>query len=104
MDNRWKFLYHRSIDTTEAVTQEDRQSGLMVEPVQAQRLVRSEVRAPIRLMCEGDRKMSREAADFTLARKAAREIDRCPYRKPTQVGEERILRRTGEPLLRNSAK
>ena len=28
----------------------------------------------------------------------------CPYRKPTQVGDERILRRTGEPLLRNSAK
>ena len=29
---------------------------------------------------------------------------RCPYRKPTQVDEEKILRRTGEPLLRNSAK
>ena len=28
---------------------------------------------------------------------------RYPYRKPTQVGEERILRRTGEVLLRNSA-
>ena len=28
----------------------------------------------------------------------------CPYRKPTQVDEERILRRTGEALLRNSAK
>ena len=27
-----------------------------------------------------------------------------PYRKPTQVGEERILRPTGEALLRNSAK
>ena len=26
-----------------------------------------------------------------------------PYRKPTQVDEERILRRTGEALLRNSA-
>ena len=29
---------------------------------------------------------------------------RCPYRKPTQVDEERILRPTGEGLLRNSAK
>ena len=29
---------------------------------------------------------------------------RYPYRKPTQVGEERILRRAGEVLLRNSAK
>ena len=28
---------------------------------------------------------------------------RYPYRKPTQVDEERILRRTGELLLRNSA-
>lgn len=27
-----------------------------------------------------------------------------PYRKPTQVDEERILRPTGEALLRNSAK
>ena len=27
-----------------------------------------------------------------------------PYRKPTQVDEERILRRAGEALLRNSAK
>ena len=28
----------------------------------------------------------------------------CPYRKPTQVDEERILRPTEEALLRNSAK
>ena len=28
----------------------------------------------------------------------------CPYRKPTQVDEERILRPTEEVLLRNSAK
>ena len=27
-----------------------------------------------------------------------------PYRKPTQVDRERILRRAGEALLRNSAK
>ena len=27
-----------------------------------------------------------------------------PYRKPTQVGEESILRRSGEPVRRNSAK
>ena len=29
---------------------------------------------------------------------------RYPYRKPTQVDEERILRPAGEVLLRNSAK
>ena len=28
---------------------------------------------------------------------------RCPYRKPTQVDEERILRPAGEGLFRNSA-
>ena len=28
----------------------------------------------------------------------------CPYRNPTQVDEERILRPAGEVLLRNSAK
>ena len=32
------------------------------------------------------------------------ELIRRPYRKPTQVGEERILRPAGEVLLRNSAK
>ncbi len=30
--------------------------------------------------------------------------DPYPYRKPTQVDEERILRPAGEALLRNSAK
>ena len=29
--------------------------------------------------------------------------EQYPYRKPTQVDEEKILRRTGEALLRNSA-
>ena len=40
---------------TDAVTQKDRQSGAMVDPVQAVRLVRSEVRA-LRLGRNGDRK------------------------------------------------
>ena len=31
-------------------------------------------------------------------------VSKYPYRKPTQVDEERILRRAGEALLRNSAK
>ena len=31
-------------------------------------------------------------------------VYKYPYRKPTQVDEERILRRAGEALLRNSAK
>ena len=31
------------------------------------------------------------------------QVLRCPYRKPTQVGEVSIQRRSGEILLRNSA-
>ena len=33
-----------------------------------------------------------EAYEFTLARKVAKYVKRDPYRKPTQVDEERILR------------
>ena len=71
MDNRLIFLYHvRAFD--EAVTQKDRQSGAMVDSVQAVRLVFSEARIS-RLGCDGDRTMSREAVEFTLTRKAAKE-------------------------------
>ena len=53
MDNRLIFLYHvRAID--EAVTQKDRQSGEMVDSVQAMRLARSEARV-LRLGRDGDR-------------------------------------------------
>ena len=52
MDNRVIFLYHFK-HLTEAVTQKDRQSGAMVDSVQAVRLVCSEVRI-LRLGCEGD--------------------------------------------------
>ena len=34
-----------------------------------------------------------KAGDATLPRKSSRESSRYPYRKPTQVGEEKILRR-----------
>ena len=47
---------------------------------------------------------SSEADESTLARKVAKYVLRCPYRKPTQVDEKKIQRRTGESLLRNSAK
>ena len=47
---------------------------------------------------------SNEAGESTLARKAAKYGRRCLYRKPTQVDDMRNVRRTGEPLLRNSAK
>ena len=47
--------------------------------------------------------ISKELSRITLTRKAYEYCMRYPYRKPTQVDEERILRRTGEALLRNSA-
>ena len=34
-----------------------------------------------------------KAGDATLPRKSSKECSRYPYRKPTQVGEEKILRR-----------
>ena len=36
---------------------------------------------------------ARKAGDATLPRKASKERSGYPYRKPTQVGEEKILRR-----------
>ncbi len=44
-----------------------------------------------------------KVADATLPRKASKESFGYPYRKPTQVGEEKILRRKREPSFRNSA-
>jgi hypothetical protein len=76
----------------------------MVNCVEAPSAVCSEVRIPVSMGRGRTEKISREANDFTLARKAAIECLWYPYRKPTQVGWERILRRTGESLLRNSAK
>ena len=60
------------------MTQKDRQSGAMVDPVQAVRLVCSEVRTPIRLGCDEERKISSEVAEFTLARKAAFLVEGAP--------------------------
>ena len=46
-----------------------------------------------------------EVADTMLPRKDfVPEFSGRPYRKPTQVGEMNILRRSREPSLRNSAK
>jgi hypothetical protein len=41
----------------------------------------------------GEGRKARKVADATLPRKASKEIIGYPYRKPTQVGEEKILRR-----------
>ena len=57
---------------TEAGTQKDTRTRLMVEPGQAQSLAGSEVRL-LRMVCDAERKKSSEAGDFTLTRKTARE-------------------------------
>ncbi len=42
-----------------------------------------------------------ELVDPPLPRKASKEEDWYPYRKPTQVGRMNILRRASDPPLRN---
>lgn len=76
----------------------------MEELVQAVRVVNRKIRLPKSLSCEGEGKykvpkdLNSSCQEKPLARR------RCPYRKPTQVGEKRILRRAEELSLRNSAK
>ena len=55
---------------SDALTQKDSMSRLMVEPVQVVSLFRSEVRGCF-VSHDGDRKISREACESTLARKGA---------------------------------
>ena len=55
---------------SDALTRKDSMSRLMVEPVQAVRLLSSEVRLT-RLSRDGERKTSSEACEFTPARKGA---------------------------------
>ena len=50
----------------------------------------------------GRESLARSGKTYT-ARKSHVIVCQCPYRKPTQVGEESILRRAREPTLRNSA-
>ena len=55
---------------SEALTQKDSMSRLMVEPVQAEGLIGSEVRRGLTGR-DGERNKSSEACEFTLARKGA---------------------------------
>ena len=45
------------------------------------------------LRSHGEGRKVRKVADATLPRKSSKESIGYPYRKPTQVGEEKILRR-----------
>ena len=52
-----------------------------------------EIRLVIILRRYDEGRKARKVADATLPRKASKETIGYPYRKPTQVGEEKILRR-----------
>ena len=56
---------------SDALTQKDSMSRLMVEPVQAVRLYGSEVRQTISGAAMGTETISREACESTLTRKGA---------------------------------
>ena len=78
-------------------------SARMEKRVQAVRLACSKVRTLLKLSRDGER--NREVKHMNLHRREKLlNVMRYPYRKPTQVDEKKILRRTGELLLRNSAK
>ena len=78
-------------------------SAQMEKRVQGVRVACSEVRTSISLSFDGER--TREVKHMNLHRREKLlNFMRYPYRKPTQVDEKKILRRTGELLLRNSAK
>ena len=51
------------------------------------------IRWVIILRGHGEGRKARKVADATLPRKSSKESVGYPYRKPTQVGEEKILRR-----------
>ena len=52
-----------------------------------------QIRWVIILRDHGESRKARKVADATLPRKSSKESFGYPYRKPTQVGEEKILRR-----------
>src|SRR5262249_16100292 len=62
-----------------------------------------EIRRVMILRAHVESRKARKVADATLPRKSSKESFGYPYRKPTQVGEEKILRRECEPSFRNSA-
>ena len=52
-----------------------------------------QIRWVIILRGQSESRKAHKVVDATLPRKASKEISGYPYRKPTQVGEEKILRR-----------
>ena len=64
----------------------------------------SQMLISLTLSCDGERSLVAKLVMSHCREKLLALIILYPYRKPTQVDEERILRPTEEALLRNSAK
>ena len=103
MDNRLKFLYHRSRYEQWGDAEGER-CGLMEVSVQAVRLMHRQIRASTRLGCDGEGKLKYPKNRYSGCREKPLARRRRPYRKPTQVGEQSMRRRAEELSLRNSAK
>ncbi|MFR3946109.1 MAG: hypothetical protein ACLTZM_02555 [Ruminococcus sp.] len=74
----------------------------MESPVQAGYQSLRQIRAAMG-SCDAERNTSSEVRE-PCVKKSRYCLYRTPYRKPTQVDEERILRPAEEALSRNSAK
>ena len=83
-------------------TQEDRKTGEWKNPAKYKGVSNRQIRC-YKLKYEWER---RKVAKFLNPHCQEKPLLRYtyPYRKPTQVDEEKIHRPTGEVLLRNSAK
>ena len=83
-------------------TQEDRKTGEWKDPVKYKVKGDRQIRL-LMMKCDEDRKIVGKFPNPHCREKPLL-CDTYPYRKPTQVDEEKIHRPTGEVLLRNSAK
>ena len=104
MDSRSTFLHHRPGVSTDGGTQKGRPSARLEVCGQARRGMtgKSVIHMPERLWGAAVRVVNWLTP--SCQENPLGNAGRCPYRKPTQVGRERILRRAREPSLRNSAK
>ena len=98
------FTYKSSVDAAQQVISELSRRGISVRAYQSdaasfpdtvkivETLLRDCGRLDI-LVNNAEGRKARKAGDATLPRKSSKESFGYPYRKPTQVGEEKILRR-----------
>ena len=100
MDNRWRFLYCGMTELWGHVQRAGAGNG---KPGASEVVLGLANPPHERQRRDAERNHSSEAAAPSCREKPLW-LHEGPYRKPTQVDEERILRPAGEVLLRNSAK